>query len=161
MIWTSELEPVVVDDTTVGAAIAHAARSHPDRPALVDGPSGKAVTYRELARRIDRIAAWLYADGLRPGDCVAMWAPNVPPVAACTLAAMGLGAAVTGLNPAWSDDEVATQLGDADASVLVTVPDLAEPGPFARDAPRHRARRGGRHGAARRAAGRSSRSVRA
>ena len=39
---------------------------------------------------------------------------------------MGLGAAVTGLNPAWSDDEVATQLGDADASVLVTMPDLAD-----------------------------------
>jgi acyl-CoA synthetase (AMP-forming)/AMP-acid ligase II len=126
MIWTSEMEPVVIDDTTVGAAIAHTVRSYPGRVALVDGPSGKAVNYRELSRRIDRIAAWLYAYGLTPGDCVAVWAPNEPPVAACTLAAIGLGAAVTGINPAWSDDEVAAQLGDADASVLVTVPELVE-----------------------------------
>ena len=98
----------------------------PAGSALIDGPSGKAVSYGELARRIERIAAWLHADGLRPGECVATWAPNLPPVAACTLAAMRLGAAVTGLNPAWSDDEVSAQLGDADATVLVTVPDLAD-----------------------------------
>ena len=126
MIWTSDFEPVVVDDTTVAAALSHAVASYPDRVALVDGPSGQAVSYRELSERIDRIAAWLHADNLMPGDCVAVWAPNVPSVAACTLAAMGLGAAVTGLNPAWSDDEVAAQLGDADASVLITVPELAE-----------------------------------
>ena len=106
MIWTSEMEPVVIDDTTVGAAFGRAARTHARRLALIDGPSGKAVSYRELAGRIERIAAWLYADGLRPGECVATWAPNLPPVAACTLAAMGLGASVTGLNPAWSDEEV-------------------------------------------------------
>ena len=115
MIWTSEMEPIVIDDTTVGAAIGRAARSHASRLALIDGPSGKAVSYGELARRIERIAAWLHDDGLRPGECVATWAPNLPPVAACTLATMSLGASVTCLNPAWSNDEVSAQLGDADA----------------------------------------------
>ena len=28
MIWTSEMAPVVVDDTTVGAAFGRAARTH-------------------------------------------------------------------------------------------------------------------------------------
>ena len=126
MIWTSEMEPVVIDDTTVGAAVGVAARAHASRRALIDGPSAKAVSYAELARRTERIAAWLYADGLRPGECAAIWAPNLPPVAACTLAAMGLGAPVTCLNPTWSDDEVDAQLADADATVLVVAPDLAD-----------------------------------
>jgi acyl-CoA synthetase (AMP-forming)/AMP-acid ligase II len=120
------MEPVVIDDTTIGTQVARAAAEHPDRTALVDGPSGRSVTYRELGRRIGRIGAWLSADGVDPGDCVAVWAPNVPPAAACTLAAMSVGAAVTGVNPAWGDDEVAAQLGDAGASVLVTVPALAD-----------------------------------
>ena len=127
MIWTSEMEPVVIDDTTVGAAIGR----------------GRPVTRQPAGphRRPQRQGGQLCASSpgasnasphgstptaSRPGDCVAIWAPNLPPVAACTLAAMGLGAPVTCLNPAWSDDEVDAQLGDADATVLVTAPDLAD-----------------------------------
>jgi acyl-CoA synthetase (AMP-forming)/AMP-acid ligase II len=126
MIWTSEIEPIVIDDTTVGDAVGRAARGYSSRLALIDGPSGRAVSHGELARRIGRIAGWLYADGLRPGHCVATWAPNLAPVAACTLATMTLGASVTCVNPAWTDDEVQAQLGDADARVVVTIPDLAD-----------------------------------
>ena len=84
------------------------------------------MTYAELTSRIDRIAAWLSADGFGAGDRLAVWAPNVPPVAACTLAAISLGGVVTGINPAWTDDEVAIQLRDAGVSVLVTVPAFAD-----------------------------------
>ena len=84
------------------------------------------MSYGELARRIERIAAWLLRRRHRPGDCVAIWAPNVPPVAACTLAAMRLGASVTGLNPAWSDDEVLPNSPTPTPTVLVTAPDLAD-----------------------------------
>ena len=82
MIWTSPMDPVVVDGTSVGDAVAAAVDAHADRVALVDGPSGASVTYAELGRRIGRIAAWLLADGLGPGGCLAVWAPNVPAAAA-------------------------------------------------------------------------------
>ena len=78
MIWTSKLEPVTVDDATVGDTIADAAETHAHRIALIDGPSGASVTYAELTSRIDRIAAWLSADGFGAGDRLAVWAPNVP-----------------------------------------------------------------------------------
>jgi acyl-CoA synthetase (AMP-forming)/AMP-acid ligase II len=93
---------------------------------LIDAASGAAMTYADLARAVERIAAWLYADGVLAGDRVAFWAPNEPSIAACVVAAMGLGASVTGLNPASTDTEVQGQLDDAAASVVVTTPALAE-----------------------------------
>ncbi len=82
------------------------------------------MTYAELARAVERIAAWLSADGVRAGDRVAIWAPNGPPVAAFMLATLRLGATVTGLNPASTDSEVLVQLDDADACAIVTTPGL-------------------------------------
>lgn len=126
MIWTSTMEPVAVDDTTVGEAVGRAAAAHPDRAALIDGVSGAAMTYADLAGAVERIAAWLYADGVRAGDRVACWAPNGPSIAAHVVAAMRIGAAVTGLNPASTDTEVQGQLDDAAVSVVVTTPGLAD-----------------------------------
>ena len=113
MILTSGMAPVLVDDTTVGAMIATSVRRHAERVALVDGPSGTATTYRRLGEEIERIAAWLYADGVRGGDRIGVWAPNIPAVVACSIAAMRLGAAVTGLNPGATETEVRTQLAGA------------------------------------------------
>ena len=52
----------------------------PHRPALVDGSSGGGVTYAELVRRADRVAALLAERGLGPGDVLALWLPNLPGV---------------------------------------------------------------------------------
>ena len=124
MIWASTMDPVEIDDVTVGEAFGRAVAAHPDRTALIDGPSGATMTYAELARAVERIAAGLSADGVRAGDRVAIWAPNGPPVAAFMLATLRLGAMVTGLNPASTDSEVLVQLDDADACAIVTTPGL-------------------------------------
>jgi non-ribosomal peptide synthetase component E (peptide arylation enzyme) len=38
-----------------------------DKPALVDGPTGRTLTYSALAAGIERVAANLSQRGLRPG----------------------------------------------------------------------------------------------
>ena len=141
MIWASTMDPVRIDGTTVGEAFGRAVATDPDRTALIDtglidtapidtAPidmvSGATMTYAELGRAVERIAAWLSADGVRAGDRVAIWAPNGPPVAAFMLGALHLGATVTGVNPASTDGEVRVQLDDADACAIVTVPGLVE-----------------------------------
>lgn len=132
-MWTSPYPPVPVGGTTVPAMVDAAVAAYPDRTALVDGPSGASVSYAELGRRIARISAWLAGPGgVRTGDTVALWSPNTPPWAACALAAMRVGAAVTALNPQWTEGETATQLADAGATVVVTTPHLA---PTARGLP--------------------------
>jgi acyl-CoA synthetase (AMP-forming)/AMP-acid ligase II len=97
---------------------------HPDRPAIVEGPSGRTVTYGELATGVRRTAAGFAARGLRRGDVVAVLAPNVPEWLLAAYGAMTAGGVVTGVNPLATPAEIATQLADADARFLVTVPQL-------------------------------------
>jgi acyl-CoA synthetase (AMP-forming)/AMP-acid ligase II len=111
--------------------VLEAAGRSGDRPALVDGPSGTTVSYRRLAERVLGVAAGLAARGFRPGDVLALWAPNLPQWAGVALGAMAAGGTVTAASPAGSERELATQLADARASVLVTVPSLV---PVARSA---------------------------
>jgi acyl-CoA synthetase (AMP-forming)/AMP-acid ligase II len=102
-----------------------------DKPALVDGTSGMTVSYRRLAERVQGVAAGLAARGFGPGDVLALWAPNLPQWAGVALGAMAAGGTVTGASPAGTERELAAQLADAGASVLVTVPQLV---PAARSA---------------------------
>ncbi|MGZ4279447.1 MAG: AMP-binding protein [Solirubrobacteraceae bacterium] len=77
--------------------------------------------YAELAARIDRAAAGLAARGLRPGDVLALWAPNSPEWAIAALGAMAAGATVSGVSPVATERELAGQLMDCEASILATV----------------------------------------
>jgi acyl-CoA synthetase (AMP-forming)/AMP-acid ligase II len=123
-MWTSPYPPVEVGGTTLHRTVLEAAARFGDRPALVDGPSGTEVSYRLLAERVQRVAAGLAARGFRPGDVLALWAPNLPQWAGVALGAMAAGGTVTAASPAATERELVTQLADARASVLVTVPSL-------------------------------------
>src|SRR5215218_2010985 len=125
MVWTSPYPPVEVGGTTLPRMVLEAAARFGDRPALVDGASGTIVGYRLLARRVGQVAAGLAARDFGPGDVLALWAPNLPQWAGVALGAMAAGGAVTGVGPAASERELAAQLADSRASVLVTAPPLA------------------------------------
>jgi acyl-CoA synthetase (AMP-forming)/AMP-acid ligase II len=130
-MWTSPYAPVEVGGTTLHRMVLEAAARFGDKPALVDGPSGMTVSYRLLAERVQGVAAGLAARGFGPGDVLALWAPNLPQWAGVALGAMAAGGTVTGASPACTERELAVQLADAGASVLVTVPQLV---PAARSA---------------------------
>ena len=93
-----------------------------DKPALIDAPSGRTVTYRQLADSVRRAAAGLAARGFNAGDVLALHAPNLPEYAVVALAVAARGGAVTTANPLYTADELARQLTDSGASLLVTVP---------------------------------------
>ena len=96
-----------------------------DHPALVDGPSGRVLTFGDLCDQVRRVAAGL-SRRIGKGDVVAIWAPNMPEYAVVFHAVARLGAVVTTINPAYTIEEVAFQLRDADARLLVTTAALAE-----------------------------------
>ena len=70
------------------------------------------------------MAAGLAALGLRPGQVLAILAPNSPDWLLGCYGAMAAGGVVTGINPLYTPGEVATQLTDADARFVLTVPEL-------------------------------------
>ena len=56
-------------------SLEESAARFPERPAIVD-PAGWSLTYRELNERADRIAGFLVANGVRPGDRVGVIVPK-------------------------------------------------------------------------------------
>ena len=60
---------------TLSELVDHARRLHGDVEAMVDGEV--RLTYQQLTDAIDEQAAALVASGIRPGDAVALWAPNI------------------------------------------------------------------------------------
>ena len=125
MAWPSGYGAVEVGDTTLHRMVVDRAGEMGEGPALIDGPTGYAVSYATLASRVERVAAGLAARGFGRGDVLALWAPNVPQWAGVALGAMAAGGTVTGINPAFTGRELGAQLADCGASVLVTVPALA------------------------------------
>ncbi|MFE2569243.1 class I adenylate-forming enzyme family protein [Streptomyces mirabilis] len=99
------------------------ARQDADGPCTADEAS--AMDNAAFARRVRRAAATLRARGIGRGDVVALLLPNTADFVVALFAAWRLGAAVTPTNPALTEGEVRYQLGDAGATVVVTV----EPSP--------------------------------
>jgi amino acid adenylation domain-containing protein len=67
-------------------------RTFPERTAVVD-PSGRQVTYQELYAQAQRIAGFLAAAGVRPGDRVGVIAPKSADIVATLFGIMTAGAA--------------------------------------------------------------------
>ncbi len=94
--------------------------------ALVDGLTGRVVTYGELREQVRRVAAGFAELGIRKGDVVALWSPNSPEFAIVFHAVARLGATLTTANPASTPHELACQIVDAGPRLLVTTAALAE-----------------------------------
>jgi acyl-CoA synthetase (AMP-forming)/AMP-acid ligase II len=94
---------------------------HADSVAVIDGPSGREMTFGELAHAVDRFAAALGERGLGKGDVIALFAPNNPYYPVVFHGGLAAGVAVSTVNALYSPDEVAFQLRDSGAKILVTV----------------------------------------
>ena len=92
-----------------------------DKPALIDGPSGRTQTFAELKQGIQLIAGSLAAQGFGPGDTMGIMAPNIPEYASFFHGAAYAGGTVTTINPTYTAGEVKHQLLDSGASILVTI----------------------------------------
>jgi acyl-CoA synthetase (AMP-forming)/AMP-acid ligase II len=75
---------------------------------------------------VRRAAAGLAARGFRKGDVLALYSPNLPEFAVAFHAPAMLGGTVTIANPQLTVHELVKQLADAQATVLVTVPQLLD-----------------------------------
>jgi acyl-CoA synthetase (AMP-forming)/AMP-acid ligase II len=95
------------------------------KPALVDGPSGRTITYGELAGGARLVAGGLAARGFGRGDVLAIYCPNLPEYALAFYGVLLAGGVNTTVNPLYTVDELAYQLDDAGASHLLTIPQFA------------------------------------
>lgn len=82
-------------DATLNYAAQVFRHATDERPAILYASETKplqAISWRELERRVASLAAKLRDLGLRPGDRVAAYLPNIPETAVAFLAAVSVGA---------------------------------------------------------------------
>lgn len=85
---------------------------------------GREWTYAEVAAQIDRAAAGLAGLGVAKGTRVALMLPNIPQFIVALFAVFKAGGVVVNCNPLSADREIAYQIDDSGAEVMITV-DLA------------------------------------
>ena len=97
-----------------------------DKAAIIDGPTGRTITYPELVESVRGLAAGLAERGFGKGDVFAHYAPNLPEYAVAFHGVATAGGVNTTANPMLTEDELVKQLVDSGARLLVTVPELLE-----------------------------------
>jgi len=126
MTVRSPFPPVEIPEVALPDFVLEKAGEFGDRPALIDGPSGRTITYSQLSAAVRSVAAGLAAKGLGHGDVFAIFSPNVPEYAVAFHAVASLGGISTTANPLYTADELTFQLKDSGAKFLLTIPQFLE-----------------------------------
>ena len=126
MIIRGPYPDVSIPETALTPFVMHRAEELGDKPALIEGPTGRAVTYTQLADSISIAAHNLSQRGFKKGDVFGILSPNCPEYAIAFHAIATLGGIVTPINPLYTKHEIAHQIKDSGARFLVTVPACAE-----------------------------------
>ena len=121
MIHASPLPPVEIPEVPLPDYVLARAEELGDKPALIDGTSGRTLRYGELATGVAALAGGLRERGFGQGQVLAMLAPNLPEYAQVFLGVARAGGTITTINPTYTAHEVHHQLVDAGATILVTI----------------------------------------
>jgi acyl-CoA synthetase (AMP-forming)/AMP-acid ligase II len=124
VIFKSPHPDVVIPDVALTPFVLGKADRLGDKVAIVEAGSGRSYTYRQIADGVHRLAAGLHARGFRKGDVLAIMSPNLPEYPIAFHGVATAGGVNTTLNPTYTADEIAFQLNDSRARLLITIPPL-------------------------------------
>ncbi|MBW3604240.1 MAG: 4-coumarate--CoA ligase family protein [Actinobacteria bacterium] len=126
MVLRSPVSDIEIRDVPLHEFVLEDTGRRADKPALIDGPSGRTITYGELTQQVHAFAAGLAARGLEPGEVVGIFSPNLPEYAVAFHGIARAGGTVTTVNPTSTAKELGRQLSDAGARFLLTAQAFAE-----------------------------------
>lgn len=105
------------DATTLGALLATTARRHPGRVAITDGPVG--LTYQQLDRTVNGLAAVLRERGISRGEPVAAVLPHGTDLLTLWLATARIGGVFVPVNGALTGPERATIIRHVQPKLII------------------------------------------
>ena len=125
--WEAHYPPNVdwgmtLETGPVPALLDRAVAAWPDKPAIEY--RDRKISYAELGRLVDRMAAGFLKEGLGAGRTLALFLPNTPWHTVCFFAALKAGARLVHLSPLDAPRELAHKMMDSGADVVITT-DLA------------------------------------
>jgi acyl-CoA synthetase (AMP-forming)/AMP-acid ligase II len=119
MLIQSQYPAVKISSRSITELILERARQRPDRPAFIDGESGRSLTFGQFANSVERTAAGLVARGLLPGDVCVLHSPNCVEWGVAYHAVLLAGGSVSPTSPMLTPREIASQARDAGAAWMI------------------------------------------
>ena len=110
-------------EQTIPAVLVHAAREYGDAAALAE-PGGPRLSYRELHEQAVLVARALMAEGVQPGDRVALWSPNTHHWVLAALGTLCAGATLVPVSTRFTGHEALDVISRSGARGLIVA------GPF-------------------------------
>ena len=128
-IWIKSYDPFVepdmkIPDVSFVGLMDRVFQDFADRPACHF--MGHTTTYAQLDLSSRKFAAFLAAAGLEKGDVVGINLPNLPQYLIALMGTLRAGCVQSGVSPLLTGKEIAEQLLDCGAKVLVTLDALFE-----------------------------------
>ena len=122
--WPARLPHAVrPPQTSLWFNLEVSARRYPDKPAVVF--FDRTVSYAELQRDAERVAAWLHAHGVCRGDRVVLFMQNSPQFVAAYYGILRANSVVVPVNPMNKAEELGHYITDPEAKVAIAAADLA------------------------------------
>ena len=112
------------EDKTYAEKFREAVENDPSSTALIY--MGKRISYGELDRLSNQLAAYFIEIGLKPDDVVGLHMPNIPAHYIGLVATQKAGLVSTGISPLLTAHEMEHQLNDSGAKVILTIDLLFE-----------------------------------
>ncbi|MFO6419644.1 long-chain fatty acid--CoA ligase [Hylemonella sp. W303a] len=122
--WPKRLPHAITPpQTSLWTNLAVSAQRYADKPAMAF--LGQVMSYSELARQAERMAAFLYSLGVEHGDRVILDMQNSPQLVVAHFAILRANAVVVPVNPMNRAEELKHYITDPDVKVAITTGDLA------------------------------------
>ncbi len=109
---------------TIPALLDEAAMNHGSRDAVIFAKDREHLSWHDLKRRSDEVAAGLLALGIQRGDRVGIWAPNCVEWLLTQFGTARIGAILVNINPAYRRSELEYALNKVQCRVLITARSL-------------------------------------
>lgn len=104
---------------TIGQMLEDVASEHASRDALIHTEIGIRYDYRDLSREIDRVSCAFINRGIKQGDKIAIWAPNIPEWFLSLLGLAKIGAVTVPIDPAASRENLRYILEQSECRGLI------------------------------------------
>ena len=126
MTYKTAAADISLRDQSITERVFENLTTRPNEVVLTDGMTGAGMTAAEFMAQVKQLAGGLTARGMGTGKTVALMSPNLPHYCVVFHAVAWAGGTITTINPTYTAAEVAHQLRDSGADLLITIPMFLE-----------------------------------
>lgn len=100
------------------------AKKYPDKPCTIF--KGAEISYQEMSKITDQLAAALVGLGVKKGDRVGILIPNTPQFVMAYFAVLKTGGVVVATNPQYTEREIKHQANDSGMKLMIVMSNFYE-----------------------------------